>query len=167
MLKLDLRVNDCLILLGCKVDFDKLKAADFRRGGIIGRVTGVAKKRHFVYKTGNCQIACFHEAFSMTPLNLLPSTQCDTVAELYLGGNLPQKVMFTVRSRKIPRFNVPTSAEIYLDEFLKACHKNIGPPIHVIEDWGYVWEDDDSILKAGILSNKKQFFVIWEIKKVK
>jgi len=164
MLMLDLRVNDCDLALGHRVDFERLKAADFRKAGILGKLTSIIKKKDLVYRTGNCHIACFDETFDMCNLEALPSTQCHTVAELYLRDALLRKVIFTVRSRKIPHFNLPTSAEIYLNEFLEACHKNIGPQIGIVEDWGNIWENDDSTLKAGILADRKQFFVIWELK---
>jgi len=164
MLMLDLKVNNCDLALGHKVDFERLKAANFRKAGFLGKITPVAEKRDLVYRTGSCHIACFHGTFDMCNLVTLPSTQCHTVAELYLRDTFLHKVVFTVRSRKIPCFNLPTSAEIYLNEFLKACHKNMGPPIAIAEDWGNIWEDDDSTLKAGILADRKQFFVIWELK---
>lgn len=164
MLMLDLRVNNCDLALGHRVDFERLKAAGFRKAGILGKIIAVVKKKDLVYRTGNCHIACFDETFNMCDLVALPSTQCHTVAELYLRDTLLHKVVFTLRSRKIPRFNLPTSVEIYLNEFLEACHENIGPPGAIVEDWGHIWEDADSTLKAGILADRKQFFVIWELK---
>ena len=160
---LDLSVNDCDLALGHSVDFERLKAAGFRKAGILGKITVVVKKKDSVYRTDNCHIACFHETFNMCNLVALTSTQCHTVAELYLRDTFLHKVVFTVRSRHIPRLNLPTSAEIYLNEFLEACHRNMGPPIAIVEDWGNIWEDDDSTLKVGIL-DRKQFFVIWELK---
>jgi len=152
-------------LLGAKVDFDRLKAANFKRVGIISRITIVAKKKDSVYRTGNCSIACFRETFNMVTIDSGPY-QCHTVADIYLWNHFLHKVVFTIRSRKSSRSNLPTSAQLLLNEFIKTCYHNIGPPIANIEDWGYVWENDESLVKVGILKSGRQFFVIWELKHV-
>ncbi|MCK4224920.1 MAG: hypothetical protein KAX39_07050 [candidate division Zixibacteria bacterium] len=88
MLMLDLRVNDCDLALGHRVDFERLKAADFRKAGILGKLTAIIKKKDLVYRTGNCHIACFDETFDMCNLEALPSDgEMNNFAQMGQGFN--------------------------------------------------------------------------------
>ncbi len=145
---------------------DQLLSLGFHKCGFIKKIiTFSFSSGETLYRTSSCQISMLDGSYHLMSIPLGVS-RCNMVIEIYLKNGIIFKELITLHTWATLSDELPSSAEVFFTEFFEKCKSILGESTASIDDWGYLWADSESSLKAGLI-NRRQFFIQWELTQMK